>query len=211
MPRIPEQKRPSIDWASLSEKIGDFIVDKFSMPDKYFVDKYGEEWESKRDKQRKIDRSFHGLLPAKNASQTRLALEALSHLPAAAPIFGALIPLFRGQPAVKGNLAKLFRSGTKEWSGGDFPTEKSLTPSYWSMLKREASIYPLPPFRGKRDLWQIAMDEEDIRKYAQSMESFRKGGAIIHTKRKRIDMEGGFKKGRLNFMLFLRENFPLKK
>ena len=83
MPRIPEQKRPSIDWDSLSEKIGDFIVDKFSMPDKYFVDKYGEEWESKRDKQRKIDRSFHGLLPAKNASQTRLALEALSHLPAA--------------------------------------------------------------------------------------------------------------------------------
>ena len=178
MPRIPEQKRPSIDWSDISEKIGDFLVDNFSFPDKYFVDKYGEGWEAKRDKQRKIDRSFHGLLPAKNASQARLALEALSHLPAAAPIFGALIPLFRGQPAVATDLAKLFRSGTKGWSGGDFPTEKSLTPSYWSMLKREASIYPLPPFRGKRDLWQIAMDEEDIRKYAQGMESFRKGGAI---------------------------------
>ena len=181
MPRIPEQKRPDIDWASMSDKIGDFLVDKIwggPANEDYFKEKYGDEWRSNYDKTERNVRSLYGLLPAKNTSQAGLALEALSHIPAAAPIFGALIPLFRGQPAVRRNIAKLFRSGTKGWSGGDFPTEKSLSPSYWTMLKREASIYPLPPFRGKKDLWQIMMDEEDIRKYAQGMESFKKGGAI---------------------------------
>ena len=79
------------------------------------------------------------------------------------------------------------------------------------MLKREASIYPLPPFRGKRDLWQIAMDEEDIRKYAQSMESFRKGGAIIPYQTKKDRYGRWVQKRETEHHAVFEREFPLEK
>ena len=215
MPRIPEQKKPSIDWASISDKIGDFLVDKIwggPANEERLKEMYGDEWRHHYDKTERNVRSMWGLLPAKNASQAGLALEALSYIPGTAgPIMGALIPLFRGRPSVKRNIARLFRSGSKGWSGGDFPTEKSLSPSYWTMLKREASIYPLPPWRGDKDLWKIMMDEEDIRKYAQSMESFRKGGAIIPYQIKKDRYGRWVQKRETELHAVFEGDFPLEK
>ena len=61
MPRIKGQNKSY--WDSLSTKVGDFLEDKFMQPDEWFVDKYGDKWESNRDSARENVRSLYGLVP----------------------------------------------------------------------------------------------------------------------------------------------------
>ena len=61
MPRIKGQDKSY--WDSLSTKVGDFFEDKFMQPDEWFVDKYGDKWESNRDSARENVRSLYGLVP----------------------------------------------------------------------------------------------------------------------------------------------------
>ena len=69
MPRIKGQNKSY--WDSLSEKVGDVLEDKFMQPDKFFVDKYGDEWESKRDIARQNVRSLYGLMPQDSTAATK--------------------------------------------------------------------------------------------------------------------------------------------
>jgi len=175
MPRIPEQKRPSVDWSSVSDKIGDFLVDKIwggPANEKGLKEKYGSEWKSHYDKTEKLVRNFYGLLPAKNASETAVALEALTY---AVPALGGLVSVYHGQQAGL-SLYQMFKRG-KWLGGGEYPIGKHLKPWYGALKRGEAASYPRDLSMG-RELFKLRMDEENIRRHAQSMDQFRRGGHL---------------------------------
>ena len=175
MPRIPEQKRPDIDWASMSDKIGDFLVDKIwggPANEDYFKEKYGDEWRSNYDKTERNVRSLYGLLPAKNASQTAVALEALTY---AIPALGSLVSVYHGQQAGL-SLYQMIRRG--KWvGGGEYPIGQHARPWYGAEKRAEAATYPRDLSQGQ-ELFKLKISEENIRKHADAMEQFRRGGAL---------------------------------
>ena len=61
MPRIKGQNKSY--WDSISKKIGDVLEDNLMPSDKFYVDKYGDEWESQRESARQNIRSFYGVIP----------------------------------------------------------------------------------------------------------------------------------------------------
>jgi len=174
MPVVPRPKMPEIDWSDISEKIGDFLVDKFSMPDKHFVDKYGEEWESKRERARENVKSLYGLLPAKDTSEGMVALEALSYA-VGAPIIGKLINVYHGQRAGL-SLYQMFKKG--KWvGGGEYPIGTHKRPWYGALQRAESASYPRDRSYGQ-ELYRAKISEENIRKHADAMDAFRTGSHL---------------------------------
>ena len=115
MPRIKGQDKSY--WDSISTKAGDFLEDKLMNPDEYFVNKYGDKWESKRDSARKNVRSLYGLIPQDSKTATKDAIiSALAFMigrPAGVQMFrGVTKPgktmirggHFRGSPDYEGNI-----------------------------------------------------------------------------------------------------------
>jgi hypothetical protein len=178
MPRIPEQKGLKkasevigSQWSNLSEKLGDFLVDKIwggTANEEYFKKKYGSEWKSRYEQTEKQVRSLYGLLPAKDAKGMEVALTF-------APVFGGLISVYHGQQAGL-SLYKMIKSG-KWMGGGEYPIGKHARPWYGALDKGEAASYPRDLSRG-RELFKLRMDEENIRKHAQAMDQFRRGGHL---------------------------------
>jgi hypothetical protein len=72
MPRIKGQDKSY--WDSMSKKVGDALEDNLMQPDEFFVEKYGDEWESKRDSARENVRSLYGLIPQSSKTATKDAI-----------------------------------------------------------------------------------------------------------------------------------------
>ena len=93
MPRIKGQNKSY--WDSLSTKVGDFLEDKLMHSDEYFIEKYGDEWESNRDIAKQNVRSLYGLIPKDSETATKDSVLAALAFMIGRPIAGR-VKLLRG-------------------------------------------------------------------------------------------------------------------
>ena len=128
MPRIKGQNKSY--WDSLSDKVGDVLEDKFMQPDKFFVDKYGDEWESKRESARQNLRSLWGVIPQDSKTATRDAIITALSFMIGRPIAGRkkLIRGITGNKRVR-DMEKTVRGEKRLMGGSDYDDLLHLTES----------------------------------------------------------------------------------
>ena len=119
MPRIKGQNKSY--WDSLSDKVGDVLEDKFMQPDKFFVDKYGDEWESKRESARQNLRSLWGVIPQDSKTATRDAIITALSFMIGRPIAGRkkLLRGITGNKRVR-DMEKTVRGEKRLMGGSDY-------------------------------------------------------------------------------------------
>tara|TARA_R100001530_G_C4276055_1_gene144313 strand:+ start:48 stop:824 length:777 start_codon:yes stop_codon:yes gene_type:complete len=80
---IPNYSKKKSMWESVSNKVSDWAEEKLLEDDSFFIDKYGKDWRSKKERQRQVVRSLWGTLPQDSKAAKRDAIiSALSLVPA---------------------------------------------------------------------------------------------------------------------------------
>ena len=220
---IPKHYKKKNMWDVVSNKVSDWAEEKLLQDDSYFINKYGEGWESKKERQKQVVRSLWGTLPQDSKSAKRDAIiSALSHVPAFSSIrLGRSIAgrqkLLRG---VTGGSIKDFERkgrimGSKGADDATFATESPLVGSGYMESKRlgklaeehVAGMRPAPdwffndPTRGKGFLMEFDVPYSYMMEEAVGGAAWRNFGRISGGRLIPGAREVEFKKGILTDFL----------